>query len=38
MKKIITHKTIFTRFDNLPKFMELQEFHYSLRKIQNAEV
>ena len=37
-KKKITHKTIFTRFGNLPKFMELQEFHYSLRKIQSAEV
>ena len=28
-RKIITHKTIFTLFGNLPTSTELQGFHYS---------
>ena len=32
-RKIITHKTIFTLFGNLPTSTELQGFHYSQGKI-----
>ena len=35
---IITHKTVFTWFGNLPTSMELQEFHYSHGKIQSVAV
>ena len=35
---IITHKTVFTWFNNLPTSMELQGFHYSQGKIQSAVV
>ena len=37
-RKIITHKTIFTWFDNLSIYTELQGFYYSQRKIQSAAV
>ena len=38
-KKIITHKTVFIWFANLPTFTELQRFHYSQgKKIQDAIV
>ena len=30
------HKTVFTRFDNLPTFTELQGFHYYQGKVQSA--
>ena len=30
-----SHKTVFTWFGNFPASIELQEFHYSQRKIQD---
>ena len=33
-----SHKTIYTWFDNLPKFTELQRFHYSHEKLQDASI
>ena len=33
-----SHKTVFTWFSNLPRSMELQKFHYSHGKIQNATI
>ena len=37
-RKIITHKTVFIWFGNLPMSTELQGFHYSQGKIQSAIV
>lgn len=35
-RKIIKHNIVFMWFDNLPIFTELEEFHYSKKKIQDA--
>ena len=32
-----THKTIFTWFGNLPTSMELQEFHYKIRRYNSTQ-
>ena len=32
-----THKTIFTRFGNLPTSTELQGFHYKIRRYNSAQ-
>ena len=37
-KKIITQKTVFTWFNNLPTSTELQGFHNSKGKIQDVAV